>query len=187
MRTLHLISVAVTGLLLSGCQVWQPGGSPTKIQNDALTITPPAGWMYATRVGPDLLASKEGFLLQSIVIEHHDLTKPLLHSKRALSSGLAPYETAEAVVDDLRANHELQSFELQENTPASVGGRPGFKLIYSFRTKDKLPVTEEIYGAIAGERLWLVRYAAPKRHYFERDLPAFEAACQSLRFEKNQS
>jgi hypothetical protein len=177
---LILALLAVT-FLLSGCQVWQPGGTPVTGKDNAFTVTPPSGWLYATSVGPDLLASKDGLVLQSLALTHVDLTKPLPNSKRQLAATLAPYEVAEAALDDLRGNHDLLGFELRENTPATVGGRPGFKLVYSYRTKDKLHLQVVRYGAISGHRLWYATYTAPARHYFERDLPDFDATVRSLR------
>lgn len=181
---LILALLAAPLLLLSGCQVWQPGGMPVTGKDNAFTVTPPSGWLYATSIGPDLLASKEGLVLQNLALTHVDLTKPLPNSKRQLAATLAPYEVAEAAVDDLRGNHDLLGFELRTNTPATVGGHPGFKLVYSYRTKDKLHLNVVRYGAIAGNRLWYVSYTAPARHYFDRDLPDFEATVSSLRLGK---
>lgn len=172
-------------LLLAGCQAWQPGGGTVTGKGEAFSLTTPAGWMYATSLGPDLLLSREGPILQRIVVEHRDLTKPPgKEPKRAITPTLAPFEVAEAIVDELRANRDLLEFRLQENTPATVGGRPGFRLVFDFRTKDGLQFTEARYGVIAGTDLWFVRFSAPTRHYFARDLPAFESAVQTLQFKK---
>ena len=184
MRKLLLICALALAGLGAGCQLWNPGGTPATAKNGAFTITAPAGWMYATTLGPDLLASRDGLALQSITIQHHDLAKPLPHSKRALTASLAPYEAAEAVLDDLRADHDLHGFELQENTPATVGGQPGFKLVFSYRTADKLHLSEACYGTIHGGSLYLARYLAPARHYFARDLTEFEASLRTLQFKK---
>jgi hypothetical protein len=184
MRNLLLIAALALAACFAGCQTWNPGGTPATAKNGAFTITPPSGWMYATSLGPDLLSSREGLALQSITIQHHDLTKPLPHSKHTLTATLAPYEAAEAVLDDLRADHALLGFELQENTPATVGGQPGFKLVFRYRTSDKLHLAETCYGTIHGGSLYLARYLAPARHYFTRDLAEFEASIRTLQFKK---
>jgi hypothetical protein len=184
MRKLLLISALVVVALLSGCQMWNPGGTRVSGKNDAFSIVPPAGWMYATSLGPGLIASKEGLVLQNLVVEQFDLTKPLPNSKRTLSATLAPFEAAEAVLDDLRANRELLGFDVKENTPTTVAGQPGFKIVFSYRTKDRLHLTEARYGTIADQKLWIVRYSAPARHYFERDLPVFEEAVRSFQLKK---
>lgn len=181
MRNLTLVLLGSSVLLLAGCQAWQPGGANVAGKNNAFAITPPAGWMYTTVGGADLLASKEGPVLQRIVVEHADLGKLPKGAKRAVAPGMNAFEAAEAVIGELRGDHDLLGFDLKENTPASVGGHPGFKIVFSYRTADRLHLAEARYGALVGDVLWLVRYAAPARHYFERDAPAFESAMQTFR------
>lgn len=168
-------------MLLSGCQSWQPGGVNVAGKNAAFTITPPAGWLYATTTGPDLLASKEGPALQRIVVEHTDLTKLPKETKRSVAPGMSGFEAAEALIGELRSDPKLLGFDLKENAPANVSGHPGFKIVFSYRTADRLQLTEGRYGVVVGNMLWLVRYVAPTRYYFDRDAPAFEAAAQTFR------
>ena len=149
-------------------------------KDHAFTITPPAGWMYTTAAS-DLLASKEGPVLQRIVVEHTDLTKLPKDTKRAVSPGMSAFEAAEAVIGELRADQKMQGFDLKENAPATVGGHPGFKIVFSYRTPDKLYLSEARYGALVGNVLWSVNYVAPARHYFERDAATFESAVQTFR------
>ena len=101
-----------------------------------------------------------------------------------MTSSLQPFEVAEAVADDLKADHELLNFELVENTPATIGGQPGFKLTFAFRTAEKLCLSETMYGCISGGNLWLIRYRAPSRYYFERDGATFAETVKTFQFAK---
>jgi hypothetical protein len=181
-KLLTLALPVLATLWLTGCQLWNPGGTSYTGQDGAFTVRTPANWMYATRLGNDLLATKDGPILQQIIIEHHDLKEALPHSNRTLTANLAPYEVAEAVTDNLRADHSLLGLEIQENVPVDVGGRPGFKLVFSFRTEEKLRLSEQCYGCLAGGRLWLLRYRAPSRHYFARDQADFETMVKDFQF-----
>ena len=183
MRKQVLIAFAgVAALLAAGCQTWQPGGTPVSLAKGAVAITPPAGWKHATIGGADLIASKEGPVLQKMVVEHVDLSQPPpKETKRAVAAGMTPFEVAEAVIGELRANQELLGLDVRENTPVDVGGKPGIKIVFAFRTKDGLQLTEARYSALVGQTLWHIRYVAPTRHYFERDLAAFEAAVRTTR------
>ncbi len=182
-------NLTLAGLLLSlalfaGCETWLPGGAVATDKKGAFTVRAPSGWMYATAFSQDFVASKDGPTLQQIWVQHHELKEALPHSKRVLTSSLQPFEVAEAVADDLKANHELLNFEVVENTPATVGGQPGFKLTFAFHTAEKLRLSETMYGCISGGNLWLIRYRAPSRYYFERDGATFAETVKTFQFAK---
>lgn len=185
-KNLSPILLAVALALLAGCQIWNPGGVPVTGKNDAFTVRAPDGWQYATAIGNDFTASKDGPILQQIWIEHRELKDKdvLPNSKRTLAATLSPFELGEAFADDLRANHTLLAFELKENAPATIDGQPGFKLTFTFRTEEKLRLSETVYGCIHGGKLWLLRYRAPTRHYFDRDSGIFEQTVKTFRFGK---
>lgn len=180
-----LIPGLATLLLVSGCQVWQPGGTAFTAEKNVFSLTVPSGWNFTTKAvgGPhtDLLATKDGVFLQRLVVEHHLLKDPLPNSKRTLTAQMSPFEIAEAVIDDLRTSRALQHFEVNENTPATVGGQPGFKLLLQFQNSDNLRLAEIRYGSLIGDRLYVLRFTAPARHYFERDLATIEEAARSFR------
>lgn len=185
--TLTLTALATLLALLVGCQMWNPGGVPFTDKDGAFTVRVPADWMFATAFGNDFTASKEGVILQQIVVEHRELKESLKNSKRMLTAALAPLEVAEAYADDLRSNHALLAFEIKENTPAQLGSQPGFHLVYSFRTEEKLRLTEECYGCIISGKLWLLRYRAPSRHYFESDRAVFAETARTFQFGKSET
>lgn len=180
-HTLIRAACAATLLFLAGCQIWNPGGKPFTGKDGAFNITVPSDWSQST-LGAEFVASKEGVILQHITVESRALKEPLKSSKRALKPDLAPFELAEAVADDLRANRELLSLEVKENSPVTLGGQPAFRLLFTFRTEQKLRLTEEVYGCIRGDKLWLVHYRAPSRHYFERDRAVFTEAMRTFAF-----
>lgn len=183
MRTLPLILTSAALLLgLSGCVTWQAGGQPFTARSGGYTITAPSGWMFIEQPGGTLRATRDGLVLQELIVATHDLKKPLPASKRVLTPNLTPYELAEAIADDLRSNRELLAFELVANEPAQIGGSDGFALTVRYQTKDKLRITTRIGGVLHSGKLYTLRFAAPTRHYFERDLPAFETALGSFKF-----
>lgn len=180
-NSLLILTLAALLLGLAGCVSWQTGGQPFTSRG-GYTVTAPAGWMFIEQPGGILRATRDGLILQEFVISSHELKKPLPASKRVLTASLTPYELAEAIADDLRSNRELLAFEIVANEPARIGGLDGFSLTVRYHTKDKLRLTTRIDGAIKGDKLYTLRLAAPSRHYFERDLPAFRDAVNSFRF-----
>ncbi|WP_415908433.1 hypothetical protein [Oleiharenicola sp. Vm1] len=183
----HILTLlaAIAALFLAGCQIWQPGGVTAKTGDGAASLTVPSGWMFTTArnvAQGDLLATKDGALLQRVVLSHHEIKEPLAHSKRKLEATQTPFEIADAVLDDLRANREMQALKVIENTPQTVGGHPGFRFVVEYGVADPvgLKLREVHYGALVGARLYQLTFIAPARHYFERDLAAIDKAAQSL-------
>ena len=184
MRTKILIPLVSTGLLLlAGCVApWLPGGTPYTTGKGEFTLSPPAGWVFTENPPGHILATMDGVILQQFTVEAREFKDALPTSKRTLTAGLAPLELAEAVTDDLRADHQLLGLEVKETKLAELDGRPGFKTVITYHTEDKLRLTAAIYGCIEKDRLYLIRLVAPTRHYFERDDPAFEATVASFHF-----
>lgn len=181
--------VVLLALSLAACQqIWQPGGSVFTAEKNAFSVTVPAGWSFTTRAVParnvDLMASKEGIFLQRMLIEHHVIKDPLPNSKRTIAAQMTPFEIAEAVVDDLRADRATPQFEVNENIPTVVGGQSGFRLVLQYQNADNLRLTEIRYGALMGDKVYFVRFVAPSRYYFARDRMTFDLAASSFKLNK---
>ena len=111
----------------------------------------------------------------------------LPNTKRELAQDMAPLEAAEVISSDLRSNPNLTNQDIVENAPATIGGYPGFKLHYTYRTEEKLKVEGLFYGAIVGPWLYYVLYEAPAQHYFNKDLQVFDRMLSSFQILKEAS
>ncbi len=128
--------------------------------------------------------TRDGLLLQQICIGRIPLTEELPHTKRKLAQQMTPWEAAEVMSDDFRSNSNLTHQEIIENTPASVGGYPGFNLHYAYRTGDRLKLEGLLSGAIVGPWLYYVLYEAPAQYYFAKDIQVFEKTRNSFQIGK---
>jgi hypothetical protein len=182
MRKTKLIACLVLLPLFTGCQLarWQPAGI-VHGASDTFTVRVPDGWMYFENPPGNIVATQDGLLLQHIIVNRRDLKEPLPVSKRVLTRNLTPYELAEALADNLRADHHLLELAIIKNEPADLGGLNGFKLLVSYHTSESLGIKECIVGAIAEDHLYTLVFAAPQRYYFDRDEKAFEEAVRSFK------
>jgi hypothetical protein len=89
-------------------------------------------------------------------------------------------------VDHLRARPGLRDLDLLEHTPATVAGKPGFWLVYTWKTSRGLRLKGVEYGIVDGQWIYRLAYEAIARHYFDRDLSAFEATVASFRLVKER-
>jgi hypothetical protein len=189
---MRAVRLATTALALS--LAWLAGGCVTApwvpaepvYRNDAhrYTVELPEGWVRFTQSRDrDVLLTKDGPRLQHVFIERVPVDHPLSHTKKRLARGMIPQEAAEVILDNIGSNEGLTAFEVRENRPARLGGAPGFRAVVTYRTKDGLRMRSIVYGALVGDALYIVKYAAPQRYYFDRDVAAFEKVAQSFKFE----
>ena len=128
--------------------------------------------------------TRDGLLLQQICIGRIWVTDELPNTKRKLAQDMIPLGAAEVISSDIRSNPNLTNQDIVENTSATVGGYPGFKLHYTYRTEEKLKVEGLYYGAIVGPWLYYVLYEAPAQHYFNKDLQVFDGMLASFQILK---
>lgn len=182
MKSLRLLSLLLVACLpfFSGCQTWSRGGDQTT--SAGVRLRTPPGWIYHPNAGGTFLATQDGIFLQRFTITRQKLSVPLAHNKRTLSASLTPFELAEAVIDDLKANRTLHRLAVVENTPAKFGGRNAVRLVVDYYLEDDTHVTSARYVCTRGDYLYVATLEAPARHYFAAALPAFEDAVRSATF-----
>ena len=54
----------------------------------------------------------------------------------------------------------------------------------TYKTKDDLKLRVVYCGVIQGEWFYGIRYSAPQRHYFDKDLKTFETVLRSFKLNK---
>lgn len=170
--------------LLAGCATarWANAPGEYRFKGGHFVLSIPEGWFVwqdpkATRV----VITRDGLPLQQILAGRVAIKDSLPNTKRKFEPGMLPQETAEIVADSFASDKRLGNFRLLENVPATVAGQPGFRL--TFRAKDEGGLREKhvIYGFLSGEWFYFLRFTAAERHYFDRDLAAFEQVVRSFR------
>ena len=183
MKKLFLLLVVT---VIAGCGPWLRTEGP--YVSDALNfaVDPPLGWMRQNN-NSLLLITRDGVMLQKIVGKRLEIgkEKQFAHTKKRVNGEMLPQEAAEVVLDDFQSDPTITGFVVEENAPATVGGVPGFKSRFAYTTKDGLKYQCVYYGAVSGGYLYSLFYVAPSRHYFAKDLAAFENLVRTFRFIKS--
>ena len=87
------------------------------------------------------------------------------HTEHELRSGMLSYEIADFAMDEIRLTEGVTNFELIENSPSEISGRPCYRLLYSHRINSALKVkTVEFAGQIRPYNE-LVRYEVDIRRF----------------------
>jgi hypothetical protein len=179
--------LATTLLVATGCVTlpWVPAGGAYISAADHYTVDLPQGWMrWAQADDGRLVVTRDGALLQLIMIERHGIDQPLKHTKKKLTKGMMPQEAAEVLLDNFSSNKDISDVEVKDNRPITIGAKPGFWTVFTYKTKDDLRLKVVYCGVIDGEWFYGIRYAAPQRHYFDKDLKTFERVLRSFTLKK---
>ena len=83
-------------------------------------------------------------------------------------------EAAQVIIDDLSSDMAVKNLAVIDNAPTVVDGYDAFRLIYSYRNEQGLLMKTAYYGFIHDHTYYSIRFTAPQRHYFEKDIRTFE-------------
>ncbi len=175
-------------LLLAGCAPFVLASGKHILTEYEFEVTVPEGWYRAMHAPGTLEApeglelTRDGLALQQIRVERVAMDKDLKFTKRKFDVMLPPHEVAEIELDDHRSNPNVFNLTVGENAPAMVDGRRGFRLLYTWQTKDGYRLKRIQYGFLEGKWVYRLIYQAAARHYFDRDLATFEKLRESFHF-----
>lgn len=173
-----------TFLLLAGCSVWVMVDGKYSRTSENYEVELPAGWRRHIQTWDGLRMTKDGLTLQRLTIARLPINRELPHTKKKLARGMLPEEAAEVVVDNIRSNPNIVDQQIEEDVPAKVGGYPGYKLVYTYRTRDGLKKKAIDYGVLVGNWHYHLHFEAPARYYFVKDQGDFEKLKDSFRILK---
>ena len=162
-------------LVAAGCA----GGMSTGAQPETYTVNAPEGWRKIN-TPKYFMITKDGAFLQYALIQERPIDKPFLYTKKTLRRGMLPQEVAGIVVDELSTDRTIIKFELIENSPVSIKGNEGFRLLFTYKDRDGSLFKTKYYGFVRGDIYYNLRYTAAKRHYFDKDEKTFEKFVQTF-------
>ena len=128
-----------------------------------------------------LLITRDGVMLEYIIIEKIYVEDNLRHTKKKFRRGMLPQELAEVILDNIDSNQKNLKFKVISNIPQKIGGHSGFKAIFTFNNEGGLKYKSIYYGFMSGDYFYGIRYNASQRHYFARELETFKHVVASLR------
>ena len=170
-------------VLVAGCAPFVLASGKQSIPERQFEIMVPDGWFRVMRGdGAELLViTRDGLLLQQIVIGRFAVEKELKFTKRRFDEKLPPHEVAEIELDNMRSNPEAHNFSVEENVPATICGHQGYKLVYTWALKGGYRLKRVHYGFLDDKWVYRIIFQAAARYYFDRDLPVFENMRESFR------
>ena len=144
------------------------------------SVTIPEGWR---KLDTDkfLIITKDVAYNQYALVQERPLDKPFKHTNKQLRRGMLPQEAAGIIVDEISSDINLSNFQLIANTPASIAGHRGFKILFNYQDQYGMEFKTLYYGFIRGETFYNLRYTAKRVDYFVKELPTFQKFMGSFR------
>jgi len=161
-------------LLLAGCSTMErvePGRTTIK---DELTVTADARWnrIEGGRDGAEVWTA-DGTALDVLafyvgVAEGETLGAAPSEFAPRFRPTMSPHDIVELY--EALVTQEGSEFRLERLGPAGFGGRPGFVFEHTTVMREGPALSGIAYGTVAGGRLYLLSYTAPRRYFFEKNL-----------------
>ena len=167
-------------ILLVSCAPWMKVGGVYKNTKEQYSVDLPQDWMKFNS-NEQLLVSRDGPLLQNIIIERVDINEELEHTKKKLQKSMLPQEASEVIIDNISSDSEVLNLNIIENIPITIDLYPGFKIFFTYNNKDGLNFRSIYCGFLSGDWLYTIKYTAADRHYFQNDVAEFEHVLNSFR------
>lgn len=180
----YLIPVVVLSLLLQGCFTlpWtQTAARVYELPRQNMNITFPDGWMQSNQQKDNLILTRDGMLLQYIMVEPIHIDSTFTNTKKKLRRGMTPLEQAEVMLDQMASDPDWAGFKVLEKKPAAVAGHNGFRAAFTFKDSDGLAYSGIVYGFLQNDWFYGLHYLATSRHYFDRDKKVFEDLVKSAK------
>jgi len=95
-----------------------------------------------------------------------------------------PQEISELIVNEMSLDEARQKLSIIENVPANIGGKDGFRIEYTFNTRDSLKLKSIMYGFKKDKFIYLIQYQAAEQYYFDKDLIVFNDFVNSFKILK---
>ncbi len=164
-------------LLVTGCsslKPWRPLTAGRYVSPPQKFAAPvPAEWMRKN-FSPHFQITRDGVPLEGIEVKMGSLPLKALFTERSYTPQMTPVELAEIARADLQANPNMRRVRISRSIPVTIGGRPGFRLEFSFRSADDLPMRGVQCGFRDEDRMYHINFFAASQYYYDHYLPDFE-------------
>lgn len=180
MNSKKLFLLFFLAFFITGCATWHKTSGNYINSPEKYSVDLPWGWMQ--HKGKELILTKDGIWLESIIIARHNIEEKLQYTKKKFVKGMFPEEISQIILDDLKANGKIGNLEVIENVPVTISGVNGFKLAYSFTTEEGLKKKCIHYGFGHADWVYEISYTATDWHYFDKGFDDFNKLVNSFKF-----
>jgi hypothetical protein len=161
-------------------------GATSRPASYSYTYDIPNGWRKIDD-NRYLLLTKESTFLQLIIVQNRPIGKSFRFTNKKIQKGMLPEEAAQIIIDELSSDQNLGKLMILDNSPASIKGHQGFKILYTYRDSAGQTIKTLYYGFIKEDTFFTLRYRAADQVYFQRDISGFRSILNTFEVFKKDS
>ena len=173
-------------LFAAGCVACTHTGGISKSASYSFTIDIPEGWRKIDN-NRYLFVTKESPFLQYIMVQNRPIDRSFRNTKKKMQREMFPEEAAQIIIDELISDQNLVNLRILDNTPATIKGHAGFKILYTYRDSEGQVYKTLYYGFLKEDTFFNLRFTAADRIYFKRDVGDFRNILNTFQIVKNEA
>lgn len=187
-------------VLASGCQpaYWTlTDDMNNAVASKSFKFVVPEGWVRTTKAATweyvevdgknqpipmeQMSSTRDGTELHAIVVTRRYPETAFPHIKKKTNANMLPPEVADLYVSELRKRSGLERLKVLSNKPATVNGKPAFKLEMQYKNEDGLRIKILSFGFVDKTGLYTINYRAPHLYFYKRDYKRFVSLVHSFK------
>jgi hypothetical protein len=177
------LSTAAAVLLIGACALPpQRVDTPrTEGPDNAYSVDLPVGWIKQVTQQKQLLASRDGILLDYILIGVSPLKEAFPKTKKGAGDNMLPAELAELEIAEIKNQDEFTAaLTVVENEPVEIAGQEGFRIRLRYKNNRGLELQRVVCGFADKSAYHRMEFGAPTLHYFDTYYPDFQKVVASF-------
>jgi hypothetical protein len=173
-------------LFVAGCMACAHTGGMSKPASYSFSIDIPEGWRKIDN-NRYLLVTKENPFLQYIMVQNRPISRSFQNTKKKIQKEMLPEETAQIIIDELISDQNLVNFRVLDNTPATIKGYEGFKILYTYSDSEGQTYKTLYYGFLKEDTFFNLRFTAEGQIIFQRDISDFRSILNTFQIFKKET
>ena len=173
-------------LFVAGCMACAHTGGMSKPASYSFSIDIPEGWRKIDN-NRYLLVTKENPFLQYIMVQNRPISRSFRNTKKKIQKEMLPEEAAQIIIDELISDQNLVNFRVLDNTPATIKGYEGFKILYTYSDSEGQTYKTLYYGFLKEDTFFNLRFTAEGQIIFQRDISDFRSILNTFQIFKKET
>ena len=178
-RNLFLAGVL---LALAGCTSWtQLESREYQEKGRGFKAEMSKDWMRFN-LGPHFMMTRDGTTLDIISVTRLKYDAKLDNTKKKYFEGMTVQELAEIEIDNIRADSNIDKFEISSNRQQTIDGQSGFRVEYSYAMMPGgLKIRGVLLGFMKDQWIYHIRFEAAAQYYYGKTRPDFDHFINSFK------